>query len=184
MQGFSARGGSAVGCHGMAVEVAVERELGLAERAGIEAYGPGRFTARCRESALRHMEAFSDLNTRLGCWQADSPDVTMDPGYIESVWWSLCRLFEADLLERDHRITPYCPRCQTPLSAHDLGHPGARRPAANTGVVVRFRLATLPDGANPRLTRANAPFLMKILREVMTLSPLCGAGLNACTTSG
>ena len=155
MQGFAAAGGSGVSAHGMAVEVGVERELGLPGRADIEAYGVGRFNARCRESAVRHARAFSDLNTRLGCWQADSPGTTMDPGYVESVWWSLCRLFEAGLLQRDNRITPYCPRCQTPLSAQDLSHPGVRRPAANTGVVVRLRLATLPDGANPRLRGAD-----------------------------
>jgi isoleucyl-tRNA synthetase len=147
MQGFAATGGSGVSCHGLAVEVGVERELGLPSRADIEAYGVGRFNARCRESAVRHAQAFSDLTTQLGCRQAEAPDATMDAGYVESVWRSLCQLFEAGLLERDNRITPYCPRCQTPLSAQDINHPGARRPAVNTGVVVRLRLATLPDGA-------------------------------------
>ncbi|MDR2983739.1 MAG: class I tRNA ligase family protein, partial [Nocardiopsaceae bacterium] len=133
----------------------VERELGLPGRAEIEAYGLGKFNARCRESAARHRAAFSDLNARLGCWQDDFPDVTMDPRHVESVWWSLRRLHEAGVLRRDERITPYCPRCQTPLSAQDLDHPGARLPASNTGLVVRFRLATLPDGANPRLRGAD-----------------------------
>ncbi|MGN6794859.1 MAG: class I tRNA ligase family protein [Streptosporangiaceae bacterium] len=155
MQGFSVHGGSGIGCHGMAVEVAVERELGLPRHSEIEAYGVGRFNARCREFAMRHGAAFSDLNARLGCWDADSPGSTMDPGYVESVWWSLRRLFEAGVLGREERITPYCPRCQTPLSAHDLSHPGAQRPAANTGVIVRFKLATLQEGANPRLRGAD-----------------------------
>jgi isoleucyl-tRNA synthetase len=155
MQGYAPRGGSGVGCHGMSIEVAVERELGLPGPAEIETYGQARFSARCREFALRHSAAFSDLSTSLGCWQGEPPHATMDPGYVESVWWSLCRLYEAGLLEPDERITPYCPRCRTPLSAQDLGHPGSRRPAANTGVIVRFRLATLPDGANPRLRGAD-----------------------------
>jgi isoleucyl-tRNA synthetase len=155
MQGYSVLGGSAVGCHGMAVEVAVERELGLPGRSEIERYGLRRFNARCRESAARHRAAFSDLNTRLGCWQDEFPDYTMDPLYVESVWWSLGRLYDAGVLGRDERITPYCPRCQTPLSAQDLDHAGARLPAANTGVVVRFRLAALPHGANPRLRGAD-----------------------------
>jgi isoleucyl-tRNA synthetase len=155
MQGYALRGGSGVGCHGMSIEVAVERELGLPGPAEIEGYGLARFNARCREFAVRHSAAFSDLSSSLGCWQAEPSDVTMDRSYVESVWWSLCRLYEARLLEPDERITPHCPRCRTPLSAQDLEHPGARRPAANTGVIVRFRLATLPDGANPRLRGAD-----------------------------
>ncbi|HEX7996544.1 MAG TPA: class I tRNA ligase family protein, partial [Streptosporangiaceae bacterium] len=155
MQGYAPGGGSGVGCHGISIEVAVERELGLPGPAEIEAYGLARFNDRCREFAVRHSAAFSELSASLGCWQAEPPEVTMDPGYVQSVWWSLCRLYEAGLLHRDERITPYCPRCRTPLSAQDLAHPGARRPAANTGVIVRFRLATLPDGANPRLRGAD-----------------------------
>lgn len=155
MQGYTSRGGSGVGCHGISIEVAVERELGLPGPAEIQAYGLGSFNARCRESAVRHSAAFSDLSTSLGCWQAETPHVTMDPGYVESVWWSLCRLYEAGMLEPEERITPYCPRCQTPMSVQDLSHPGALRPAANTGVIVRFKLATLPEGANPRLLGAD-----------------------------
>lgn len=155
MQGFDVQGGTGIDCHGLAVEVAVERELGLSGRAEIGAYGLDRFNARCRESAQRHAAAFSALSTALGCLQVGQPRPSMDPGYIESVWWSLCRTFEAGLLERRYRITPYCPRCQTPLSSHDLNHPGAQPAGDGTGVIVRFRLATLPDGANPRLRGAD-----------------------------
>jgi isoleucyl-tRNA synthetase len=155
MQGFELMGGTGIDCHGLAVEVAVERELGLSGKAEIEAYGVHRFTARCRESAVRHAAAFAALHTRLGCRQAGQPRPSMDPGYVESVWWSLCRIFEAGMLERRYRITPYCPRCQTPLSAYDLSHPGARPAGDGAGMIVRFRLATLPDGANPRLRGAD-----------------------------
>ena len=155
MQGFDVRGGTGIDCHGLAVEVAVERELGLSGKAEIEAYGLDRFTARCRESAVRHAAAFADLGTRLGCWQAGQPWPSMDPRYVESVWWSLCRIFEAGMLERRYRITPYCPRCQTPLSWHDLSHPGAQPAGDGTGMLVRFKLATLPDGANPSLRGAD-----------------------------
>ncbi len=155
MQGFDVRGGTGVDCHGLAVEVAVERELALSGKTEIEAYGVGRFTARCRESAVRHAAAHAAMRTRLGCWQAGPPRQSMDPGYVESVWWSLCRIFEAGMLERRYRIAPYCPRCQTPLSIHDLSHPGARPTGDGTGMIVRFRLATLPDGVNPRLRGAD-----------------------------
>jgi isoleucyl-tRNA synthetase len=159
MQGFGVRVRQGLDCHGLPVEVAVERELGLSGMAGIEAYGAERFAARCRESAIRHGEAFSALSTRLGCWSdAAAARPTMDAGYIDSVWRSLRQIFDAGLLERSHQVTPYCPRCQTPLSVHDVCPADARRRAdgaADTGLLVRLRLAALPDGANPMLRDAD-----------------------------
>jgi isoleucyl-tRNA synthetase len=155
MRGRDVRGDTGIDCHGPAVEVGVERELGLSGLADIEAYGVERFNARCRESAARHAAAFSALSTRLGCWQPGTPTPTMDPRYVESVWWSLRQVFDAGLLERGYRVTSYCPRCQTPLSGHDLSHPGAAPSSGGTGLIVRFTLATLPDGANPRLRGAD-----------------------------
>jgi isoleucyl-tRNA synthetase len=154
MQGFGVPSGAGLGCHGLAVEVAVERKLGLSGKPDIEAYGVQRFNARCREYATRHADAFTDLSARLGCWQ-DAECRTMEAGYIESVWSSLRQLFDSGLLERSHRVTPYCPRCQTTLSAHDLGHPDAHANPGGTGVIVRFRLAGLPGGANPKLRGAD-----------------------------
>jgi isoleucyl-tRNA synthetase len=154
MQGFRVPSSAGLDCHALAVEVAVERKLGLSGKPDIEAYGVERFNARCRESAMRNGAAFSDLSTRLGCWQ-DAGCRTMEAGYIESVWSSLRQLFDTGLLERSHRVTPYCPRCQTPLSAHDLGHPDAHSNPGGTGVIVRFRLAGLPGGANPKLRGAD-----------------------------
>jgi isoleucyl-tRNA synthetase len=154
MQGFGVHRGADLDCHGLAVEVAVERKLGLSGRPDIEAYGLQRFIARCRESAIRHGEAFSDLSSRLGCWQGAGCR-TMDPSYIESVWSSLLQLFDAGLLKRRHGVIPYCPRCQTPVSARDLGHPDAQATERGTGVIVRLRLAGLPHGANPGLRGAD-----------------------------
>jgi isoleucyl-tRNA synthetase len=154
MQGFGVHRGADLDCHGLAVEVAVERKLGLSGRPDIEAYGLQRFNARCRESAIRHAGAFADLSGRLGCWQGAGYR-TMDRGYIESVWSSLRQVFDAGLLQRSHQVTPYCPRCQTPLSARDLGHPDAHVTARGTGVIVRLRLADLPHGANPGLRGAD-----------------------------
>ena len=155
MLGADVRGGTGVDCHGLAVEVAVERELGLSGKEAIEAYGVQRFTARCQEFAARHAASFAALRARLGCDQPAQPLLSMDPGYVESVWWSLCRIFEAGMLERRYQVTPYCPRCQTPLAAHDLSHPGAQRAGDGEGMLVRFRLATLPEGANSRLRGAD-----------------------------
>src|SRR4029077_5528156 len=90
MRGFHVPRQAGWDCHGLPVEVAVERELGLSGKKAIEAYGIAEFNARCRESAQRHVDAFEELTVRLGYW-VDLADAyrTMDPSYIESVWWAL-----------------------------------------------------------------------------------------------
>ncbi len=156
MQGFEVPRSSGFGCHGLPVEVAVEKELGLSGRPDIDAYGIERFAARCRESARRHADAMSALSIRLGCW-ADSARgyLTMDTSYIDAVWWSLRQIFDAGLLSRSRQVAPYCPRCQTVLSAHELGQSAADKKIADRGLIVRFPIATLPDGANRRLHGAH-----------------------------
>src|SRR5690606_17435264 len=139
-------------CHGLPVEVAVEKELGLSGKQQIEAYGIAEFNARCRESVLRHVDAFERLTERMGYWVDMSQAYrTMDPDYVEAVWWSLKTIWDKGLLFRDYRITPYCPRCGTGLSDHELGQPGGYETVASPSVYVRMpatsgRLAEL--GAN------------------------------------
>jgi len=156
MQGFHVPRRGGWDCHGLPVEVAVESELGLSGKKDIEAYGVEQFNARCRESVLRHVDAFSELTDRMGYWTDLSRAYrTMDPAYIESVWWSLKRIFDSGMLVRDFRISPYCPRCETPLSDHELGQPGVYQMVGDPSVTVRFRLLTLPDGAHPQLRDAD-----------------------------
>jgi len=108
-------------CHGLPVELAVERELGFTGKGNIESYGVEEFNARCRESVLRHVDEFTQMTRRMGYWvDFDHAYWTMDPEYIESVWWSLAEIFRAGLLVQDHRVAPYCPRCGTGLSDHEL----------------------------------------------------------------
>ncbi|MFN2625278.1 MAG: isoleucine--tRNA ligase [Mycobacteriales bacterium] len=126
-------------CHGLPVELAVEKELGLTGKQQIEAYGIERFNALCRKSVLRHVAEHQALSERMGFW-VDNVNAyrTMDPDYVESVWWSLQRIFERGLLVEDHRVAPYCPRCGTALSDHELGQPGVYQPVADPSVFVRF----------------------------------------------
>ena len=132
------------------------RELGLSGKKAIESYGIAEFNARCRESAQRHVDAFEELTVRLGYWvDLQHAYRTMDTSYIESVWWSLKEIFTKGLLVRDFRISPYCPRCETPLSDHEMGQPDVYRPVTDPAVTVRFPLLTLPDGANPLLDGAD-----------------------------
>ncbi|GLX92745.1 isoleucine--tRNA ligase [Herbidospora sp. NBRC 101105] len=126
-------------CHGLPVEVAVEKELGLSGKPQIEAYGIAEFNARCRESVLRHVDAFEEMTERMGYWVDMSQAYrTMDPAYVEAVWWSLKVVFDKGLLFRDFRITPYCPRCGTGLSDHELGQPGGYETVSSPSVYVRM----------------------------------------------
>ena len=124
-------------CHGLPVELAVEKELGFSGKQDIESYGIAAFNDRCRESVLRHVDEFTAMTRRMGYWvDFDAAYWTMDPGYIESVWWSLKRIFERGLLVQDHRVAPYCPRCGTGLSDHELAQ--GYETVVDPSVYVRF----------------------------------------------
>ncbi len=124
-------------CHGLPVELAVERELGFAGKPDIETYGIAAFNAKCRESVLRNVDAFAAMTTRMGYWVDMSQAYwTMDASYVESVWWSLKQIFDKGLLGQDHRVAPYCPRCGTTLSDHELAQ--GYETVVDPSVYVRF----------------------------------------------
>ena len=126
-------------CHGLPVELAVEKELGFSGKADIETYGVAEFNERCRTSVLQHVDEFADMTERMGYWvDMDDAYWTMDPAYIESVWWSLQRIHERGLLVSDHRVSPYCPRCGTGLSDHELAQ--GYETIVDPSVFVRFPL--------------------------------------------
>jgi len=104
-------------CHGLPVELEVEKELGLKDKRAIEDYGVEAFNARCRESVQRYVDVWEDLTERIGFWiDTGQPYRTMDTSYVESVWWALAELHGRGLLVEDFKVTPWCPRCQTTLS--------------------------------------------------------------------
>jgi isoleucyl-tRNA synthetase len=154
MRGFHVRRKAGWDCHGLPVEVAVEMELGLSGKPDIESYGVAEFNQRCRESVLRHVDAFAALTERMGYW-IDLSDAykTMDGSYVESVWWALSVIYERGLLVRDLRISPYCPRCGTALSDHEMGQPGVYRDVMDPAVTVRFPVAGVPQSAGPQLRK-------------------------------
>ena len=111
-------------CHGLPVELAVEAELGMKQKSDIEDYGIDRFNARCRELVLSHVEDWIRLTDRIGFWvDTDNAYKTLDATYIESVWWALKTIHERGLLYEKLKVVPYCPRCGTALSSHELGQP-------------------------------------------------------------
>lgn len=129
-------------CHGLPVEIAVEKELGLADKRDTEAYGIARFNERCRESVQRHVEEFAALTERAAVW-IDTKDAywTLHNDYIESVWWLLRQLWDRDLLYEGHRVSPYCARCGTALSSHEVAQ--GYRDVTDISVFVRFPLVDL-----------------------------------------
>ncbi|MGH6656008.1 MAG: class I tRNA ligase family protein, partial [Actinocrinis sp.] len=147
MKGFRVERRAGWDCHGLPVELAVEKELGFTGRQDIETYGVAEFNEKCRESVKRHVGEFEKMTERMGYWVDLSIAYrTMDPAYIESVWWSLKVIFDRGLLVRDFRISPYCPRCGTALSDHELGQPEVYRLVADPSVTVRFPVLTAPPG--------------------------------------
>ena len=108
-------------CHGLPVELEVEKELGISSKAEIEAYGIAEFNARCRESVFRYVAEWNRLTERIGFWMdLDDPYVTLTDTYIESVWWSLRKIWDSGRLYQGHKVVPYCPRCGTALSSHEV----------------------------------------------------------------
>jgi isoleucyl-tRNA synthetase len=108
-------------CHGLPVELEIEKELGLSNKAEIEEYGIAEFNAKCRESVFRYVEDWKRLTERIGFWiDMDDAYVTMDNEYIESAWWALRKIWDDDRLYEGHKVVPYCPRCGTALSSHEV----------------------------------------------------------------
>ncbi|MEU0096384.1 isoleucine--tRNA ligase [Kribbella sp. NPDC006257] len=160
MKGFSVERKAGWDCHGLPVEVAVEKELGFNGKKDIEAYGIAEFNAKCRESVLRNVDAFNALTNRMGYWvDLEHPYKTMDPEYVQSVWWSLKQIHDKGLLVEDYRITPYCPRCGTGLSDHELAQ--GYETVVDPSVYVRFPLTSGPlEGKASLLVWTTTPWTL------------------------
>ncbi len=131
-------------CHGLPVEIEVEKELGFEGKQAIEAYGVARFNQHCRDSVFRYVDEWVRLTERLGFWiDMDHPYVTMTNEYVESVWWILRQLWERDLLYQGHKVVPYCPRCGTALSDHEVAQ--GYEEAEDPSLYVKFRLVDRPN---------------------------------------
>jgi len=131
-------------CHGLPVEYEMETQLGISGKRQIEAYGIDRFNEACRGIVLRYTEEWEKTVRRSGRWvDFGNAYRTMDPGYMESIWWVFRQIWDQGLVYEGHKILPYCPRCATPLSNFEanLGYSEVQDPA----VAVRFRIVDLPD---------------------------------------
>ena len=136
-------------CHGLPVEVEVEKELGIKHKRQIEEeIGIEEFVARCKASVQRYVEDWEKLTDRIGFWvDLDDAYWTMSPDYVESVWWILKQIWDKGLLEEDFKTVPYCPRCETALSSQEQHMVGAYQTVTDPSVYVRFPLEDAPDVA-------------------------------------
>jgi isoleucyl-tRNA synthetase len=131
-------------CHGLPVELEVEKQLGFSSKEDIEAFGIAEFNQRCRESVFEYVEEWNRLTERIGYWiDLDDPYVTLEDRYIESVWWSLNQLFEKGRLYEGHKVVPYCPRDGTPLSSHEVAQ--GYQDVKDASIYVRFPLVGAED---------------------------------------
>ena len=130
-------------CHGLPVEIAVEQKLGFKSKDDIERYGIAEFNAKCRESVFEYLEDWNRLTERIGYWvDLEHAYRTLEPDYIESVWWALKTMWERDLLYEGHKVVPYCARCGTALSSHEVSE--GYRDVEDPSVYVTFPVL---DGA-------------------------------------
>ncbi|HPX48033.1 MAG TPA: class I tRNA ligase family protein, partial [Treponemataceae bacterium] len=127
-------------CHGLPVENLIEKELGLNSKTDIEKFGIAQFNEACRSSVLRYVNEWRQTITRLGRWvDFDNDYKTMEPEYMESIWWVMKSLWEKGLLYEGHYILPYCPRCSTVLSNHELAQ-GGYKDVHDPAITIKFRV--------------------------------------------
>ncbi len=130
--------------HGLPVEIEVERELGIERKEQIEEYGIAEFNRKCRDSVFRYEKDWVLFTRRIAFWvDMDHPYVTYHNPYIESVWWILKEFWKAGLVYQGHKIVPFCPRCETSLSSHEVSQ--GYKDASDPSVFVMFHSADTDD---------------------------------------
>jgi isoleucyl-tRNA synthetase len=125
--------------HGLPVEIEVEKKLGLEDKQAIEKYGVAKFNDECKRSVFRYESAWVEMTHRIGFWlDMDNPYITLKNEYIESVWWSLQQAWNKKLLYQGHKVVPYCPRCGTALSSHEISQ--GYKTVEDPSIFVKFKM--------------------------------------------
>jgi len=146
MKGFKVERRFGWDCHGLPVENLIEKELGLDSKTDIERFGVANFNEACRSSVLRYVGEWRTIMTRAGRWvDFDNDYKTMDPDYMESIWWVVKTLWDKGLIYEGHYILPYCPRCSTVLSNHELAL-GGYKDVHDPAITLKFKVKAAPKG--------------------------------------
>ncbi len=125
--------------HGLPVELEVEKQLGLDGKQQIEAYGIEPFILKCKESVWKYLKEWEKMSDQVGYWvDMEHPYITYENPYIESEWWSLRQIWDKGLLYQGHKVVPYCPRCGTALSSHEVAQ--GYKAVKETSAIVRFKV--------------------------------------------
>lgn len=146
MKGFDVMRKAGWDTHGLPVELEVEKKLGLDGKPQIEGYGIEPFIQECKHSVWTYKTEWEELSGRVGFWaDMEHPYVTYEDNYIESEWWALKTIFDKGLLYKGHKVVPYCPRCGTALSSHEVAQ--GYKDVEETSAIARFYLTERPDVA-------------------------------------
>jgi isoleucyl-tRNA synthetase len=136
--------------HGLPVEIEVEKQLGISGKQQIEELGVAEFNRRCRESVFTYKDDWEKLSERIGYWlDYEHPYITYSNEYVESVWWALKTLYDRGFLTRGHKILPYCPRCGTALSSHEVAQ--GYEEVEDPSVYVALEVERTPGGRSRRI---------------------------------
>ncbi len=158
MRGFYCERKGGWDTHGLPVELEVEKALGISGKKQIEEYGIAKFNQKCKDSVFKYVEDWEKLTERIGFWiDLEKPYVTLDNDYIESCWWILKEFWKKGLLVKDYKVVPYCSRCGTPLSSHEVaqGYEDVTEPS----VYVKFPIVERPGlvGLQGQALQMSAP---------------------------
>lgn len=144
MKGYNVLRKAGWDTHGLPVELEVEKLLGISGKEQIEAYGVEPFIRKCKESVWKYKGMWEDFSNIVGYWlDMDNPYVTYDNNYIESVWWSLKQIWDKGLLYKGYKVVPYCPRCETPLSSHEVAQ--GYKDVKEKSVIAKFKIKGKED---------------------------------------
>ena len=139
MQGFNVPRKAGWDCHGLPVEVQIEKKLKLNSKKDILKHGEEKFINECKESVFSYIDSWNKSTEKLDYWiDLENPYVTLTNEYIESVWWSLKTLYDKKLLYEAHKVVPFCPRCETPLSSHEVAQ--GYKKIKEDSVIVKFKI--------------------------------------------
>lgn len=166
-------------CHGLPVENLIEKELGLNSKTDIEKYGVDKFNEACRSSVLRYVKEWRQTITRLGRWvDFDNDYKTMNADYMESIWWVFKSLWEKGLIYEGHYILPFCPRCSTVLSNHELNL-GGYKDVHDPAITIRFKVTQVPDGFGDDDAANGSTYLLAWTTTPWTLPSNLGLTMGA-----